>query len=125
MIGIHEVRASRIGGWLYNALEWRPGWRPTARNGRYDSKTSQILRYQEVLRLDVVGAAGVTPSAYGWQCEDPLDLRWRCDPVPGGPPVEVAHKGETGAGDFIRVRRHAAVEDLGDAADGRAIRRAA
>jgi hypothetical protein len=85
---------------------------------------SQILPYQEVLRLDVVGAAGVTPSAYGWQWEDPLDLRWRCDPLPGGPPIEMAHKGETEARAFIRVRRHAGGEDLGDAADGVA-RRAA
>lgn len=124
MNSVHEVRASRIGGWLYKALEWRPGWGPTPRNGRYESKASQILPYQEVLRLDVVGAAGVAPSAYGWQWEDPLDLRWRCDPLPGGLPVEVAHKSETEAGTFIRVRRHAAVEELGDAVD-RVVPRAA
>ena len=125
MNSVHEVRAGRIVGWLYKALEWRSRREPPARDGRYDSKASRVLRYLEVLRLDVVGEAGAAPSAYGWQSEDPLDLRWRCDPLSGGPPVEVAHKSETEAGAFIRVSRHAAVEELGDARLDRFVPRAA
>jgi len=121
---VHEVRAGRIVGWLYKALEWRSRREPPARDGRYDSKASRVLRYLEVLRLDVVGEAGAAPSAYGWQSEDPLDLRWRCDPTPRSR-AEVAHQAEIMSGDLADVRRDSHSNQLGHRADGRAIRRVA
>jgi hypothetical protein len=34
--------------------------------------------YQDVLRLDAVGLAGLPPSTYGWRSEEPLDMAWTC-----------------------------------------------
>jgi len=46
-------------------------------NGAGPHTARPLEFYQEVLRLDAVGAAGLPPSAYGWCSEEPLNMGWK------------------------------------------------
>lgn len=46
-------------------------------NGAGPHTARPLEFYQEVLRLDAVGAAGLPPSAYGWCSEEPLEMAWK------------------------------------------------
>jgi hypothetical protein len=47
-------------------------------NGAGPHTAHPLEFYQEVLRMDAVGVAGLPPSTYGWRSEEPLDMAWTC-----------------------------------------------